>query len=114
MTDETHNAATLQGITISGIQDGVLVCQDCDEAFASCDADPLCPDCREEEERSKGIFEAVIALLAQDYPGTVEYEVRPGNDGDMFDLLDEDDQVIDTISEQEMTHAWNLVEGGAQ
>jgi hypothetical protein len=102
--------AEVRGITISGIQDGVMVCQNCDEAFVSCDAAPLCPGCREEEARS-AIFEAVIAFLAEDYPGTVDYEVRPGDDDDVFDLLDANDHVIATISEREMTHAWNLVEG---
>ena len=37
-------------VTISGAQDGVLVCLNCDEAFASSDADPRCHRCREEEE----------------------------------------------------------------
>jgi hypothetical protein len=65
---KTHNAAEVQGITISGIRDAVLVCQNCGEACASCDAD----------------------------------------------LLDENDKVVITITEREMTHTWNLVEGGAQ
>jgi len=109
---ETHNAAEVQGITISGIQDGVLVCLNCDEAFGSCDADPLCPGCREEEERREAMFEAVIETLAEDYSGTVDYEFRA--EDDVFDLLDENDKVVATITEREMTNIWNAVEGGAQ
>ena len=98
---ETHNAADVHGITISGKQDGVLVCLNCDEAFASGDADPLCPGCR-----------AVIEKLAKDYPGTVDYEFRA--EDDVFNLLNEDDEVVATISEREMTSIWNAVEGSAQ
>ena len=105
---ETHNAADVQGITISGI----LVCLNCDEAFASCDADPLCPGCREEEARREAMFEAVIEKLAEDYPGTVDYEFRA--EDDVFDLLNEDDEVVATISDREMTSIWNAVEGSAQ
>lgn len=68
--------AEVQGVTISGIQVGVLVCLNCDEAFASGDADPLCPGCREEEERR----EAVVETLAEDYPGTVDYEFHDEDD----------------------------------
>lgn len=81
------------------LQDGVLVCLNCDEAFPSWDADPLCPRCRE--------FEAVIELLAARYPGTVDYRTR---NSDLFDLLDEGGQVIATITEREMTTTWNEAE----
>ena len=107
---ETHNAADVHGITISGIQDGVLVCLNCDEAFASGDADPLCPGCRERS--AVRHVEAVIEKLAKDYPGTVDYEFRA--EDDVFDLLDEDDKVVATISDREMTNIWNAVEGSAQ
>jgi hypothetical protein len=93
-------------ITISGIQDGVLVCLNCDEAFASWDADPLCPACREEEGEREAEFEAVIESLAERYPGTVDYNSR--GDG-WFDLLDENDKVIATITEREMTNTWNEI-----
>ncbi len=104
--------AEVQGVTISGIQDGVLVCLNCDEAFASGDADPLCPGCREEEERREAMFEAVVEKLAEDYSGTVDYECRAKDD--VFDLLNEDDEIVATISDREMTSIWNAVEGSAQ
>ena len=98
---ETHNAADVHGSTISGMQDGVLVRLNCDEAFASGDAHPLCPGCR-----------AVIEKLAEDYPGTVDHEFRA--EDDVFDLLDENGKVVATISDREMTSIWNAVEGSAQ
>jgi hypothetical protein len=67
-----------------------------------------------EEERREAIFETVIELLAEYYPGTVDYNVRDNDnddDDDVFDLLDVNDKVIATITEREMTHTWNLVEG---
>ena len=46
-------------------------------------------------------FEAVIESLAEDYPGTVDYEFR--DEDDVFDLLDENGKVVATITEREMT-----------
>lgn len=58
-------------------------------------------------EKREAEFQAVIGLLAKRYPGTVEYNAR---DDDRFDLLDEHDQVVATITEREMTATWNVVE----
>ncbi len=54
-------------------------------------------------------FEAVIESLAGRHPGTVDYDSR---DDDRFDLLDENEKVITTITEMEMTNTWNEVESG--
>jgi hypothetical protein len=76
------------------------------------DADPLFPGYREEEERREALFEAIIETLTEDYPGTLDYEFR--DEDDVFDLLDENDKVVATNSEREMTNILNAVEGGAQ
>ena len=90
------NEQDTQGITISELHEGVLVCLNCDEAFASADADPLCRRCRE--------FQAVIELLAIDHPGTVDYHVHEGG----VDLFDQNDKAITTITEEAFDAAWNL------
>ena len=52
-------------------------------------------------------FEAVIELLAESYPGTVDYAFR---DDEWFDLLDQNDKVIATLTEREMTSTWNEID----
>lgn len=44
-------------------------------------------------------FKGTIEGLAHDYPGTVDYHTE---NGEWFQLLDKDDNVIATISEREM------------
>lgn len=46
-----------------------------------------------------GEFRRTIEGLAQDFPGTVDYHTE---DGESFQLLDKDDQLIATISERDM------------
>lgn len=50
---------------------------------------------------------AVIHELAKRYPGTVDYEFEA--EADVFNLLDENNNVIATISEQEMIDTLNLL-----
>ncbi len=50
---------------------------------------------------------AVIHELAKRYPGTVDYEFEA--EADVFNLLDANNNVIATISEQEMIDTLNLL-----
>ena len=50
---------------------------------------------------------AVIHELAERYPGTVDYEFEA--ETDVFNLLDANNNVIATISEQEMIDTLNLL-----
>ncbi len=50
---------------------------------------------------------AVIHELAERYPGTVDYEFEA--EADVFNLLDANNNVIATISEQEMIDTLNLL-----
>ena len=52
-------------------------------------------------------FSAVIHELAEKYPGTVDYEFEAK--ADVFNLLDVNNNVIATISEQEMIDTLNLL-----
>lgn len=48
----------------------------------------------------------VLAEIALDFPGVVDYNVE----GETVQLLDVDDFIVATISEEDLTHYWNLAE----
>jgi hypothetical protein len=52
-------------------------------------------------------FAAIIHELAKTYPGTVDYEFEA--EADVFNLLDANNNVIATISEQEMIDILSLL-----
>ena len=52
----------------------------------------------------------VIEMMAEKFKGAVDFNVTNYNRPDNVEILNENDKIIGTITEEELTHYWNKAE----